>query len=179
MSAASTYRPGFPGEHHAILLLPGRPPRPGRANYMGPGTQLYKRLARGDPPRTDSDRAARAHDIRYALAKTPQEVTRDDRKLVEVLRKIRERRSDYAINTLEGELPIRAKIFAETHGLLKPGRIGGYGDAPPELEPYLREFLEKEAALGYGLRARAVVPHPDTPAPSAQGRSQFGSYSIL
>ena len=145
----STYRPGFPGEHHAILQVPEG--WFGRANFMGPGTALYQRLERGDPPRTDSDRASRAHDIRYALASTPAEVATADHRLVEVLQKIRARGSDTWYNTTLGEVPIRAKIFAESHGLLKAGTIGGYGDAPDSWRPRLEELIEKETAEGYGL----------------------------
>ena len=44
-----TYRPGFPGEKHAILKLANG--SLGKASYMGPGTHIAERLARGDPPR--------------------------------------------------------------------------------------------------------------------------------
>jgi hypothetical protein len=39
-----------------------------------PGTQITKRLKRGDPPRAISDKVAQAHDIRYGLAKGQKEV---------------------------------------------------------------------------------------------------------
>lgn len=166
----STYRPGFPGERHAYLQLPEG--GFGRANFMGPGTALYARLDRGDPPRTDSDRAARAHDIRYALAQTPEGVAAADQRLVDVLVNIRNRGSDTWLNTKIGELPIRAKMFAERHGLLKAGTIGGYGDAPPERRAALEEFVEKETAEGYGL----FLGYP--PLGSAQGSSHLGGHSI-
>ena len=37
--------------------------------YMGPGTHLEKRLARGDPGINRLDRIAKAHDIDYGKAK--------------------------------------------------------------------------------------------------------------
>ena len=138
---------------------------------MGPGTSLYQRLDRGDPPRTDADRASRAHDVRYSLASSPEEVAAADQIMVDVLQKIRARRSDTLFNIKVGELPIRAKIFAEKHGLLKAGTIGSYGDAPRERRTALREFIAKETAEGYGL----FRGHPPS---SAQGSSRFGNHSI-
>ena len=64
----SNARAGYPGENHAILKLPNG--MPGIANFMGPGTQVVKRLQRGDPPRTASDKTAMRHDIDYGLATT-------------------------------------------------------------------------------------------------------------
>ena len=40
----------------------------GVANYMGPGTEVVKRLKRGDPGRTPADMVAKRHDIDYTLA---------------------------------------------------------------------------------------------------------------
>lgn len=37
--------------------------------YLGPGTQLHKRLQRGDPGINKLDQAARDHDIAYSKAK--------------------------------------------------------------------------------------------------------------
>ena len=38
--------------------------------YMGPGTRLKKRLARGDPGINRLDRIAKQHDIDYSKAKS-------------------------------------------------------------------------------------------------------------
>ena len=61
----------------------------GVANYMGPGTHLKERLARGDPPRTMEDRVAQAHDIRYALAKSQKDVAAADRKMIAKLKRMK------------------------------------------------------------------------------------------
>ena len=65
-SSDDTARPIYPGEHHAILELPNG--KNGIANYMGPGTQVVKRLIREDQGRTESDNVAKRHDIDYELA---------------------------------------------------------------------------------------------------------------
>ena len=67
-----TGRPGFAGEKHAILKLSNG--KYGVGNYIGPGTQVVKRLERGDPPRTQIDRVAMGHDIRYQLAKNVNDI---------------------------------------------------------------------------------------------------------
>ena len=48
--------------------------------YMGPGTHLKKRLARGDPGINRLDRIAKAHDIDYGKAKNLKDKWAADRK---------------------------------------------------------------------------------------------------
>ena len=50
--------------------------------YMGPGTHLKKRLARGDPGLNRLDRIAKAHDIDYDKAKNLQDKWEADRKMI-------------------------------------------------------------------------------------------------
>ena len=50
--------------------------------YMGPGTHLKKRLARGDPGLNRLDRIAKAHDVDYDKAKNLQDKWVADRKMI-------------------------------------------------------------------------------------------------
>ena len=50
--------------------------------YMGPGTHLEKRLARGDPGINRLDRIAKAHDIDYGKAKDLKDKWAADRKMI-------------------------------------------------------------------------------------------------
>ncbi|CAH3021416.1 unnamed protein product [Porites evermanni] len=50
--------------------------------YMGPGTHIKKRLARGDPGINRLDRIAKAHDIDYDKAKNLQDKWVADRKMI-------------------------------------------------------------------------------------------------
>ena len=50
--------------------------------YMGPGTHLKKRLARGDPGLNRLDRIPKAHDIDYDKAKNLQDKWVADRKMI-------------------------------------------------------------------------------------------------
>ena len=50
--------------------------------YMGPGTHLENRLARGDPGINRFDRIAKAHDIDYGKARNLQDKWIADRKMI-------------------------------------------------------------------------------------------------
>ena len=61
--------------------------------YMGPGTHLKKRLARGDPGINRLDRIAKAHDIDYDKAKNLKEKWEADRKMIAKIDKLPGRKS--------------------------------------------------------------------------------------
>ena len=50
--------------------------------YMGPGTHLKKRLARGDPGINRLDRIAKVHDMDYDKAKNLKDKWAADRKMI-------------------------------------------------------------------------------------------------
>ena len=56
--------------------------------YLGPGTKLKKRLARGDPGKNRLDRIAKQHDIDYSRAKNLQDKWRADAKMIESINKL-------------------------------------------------------------------------------------------
>jgi hypothetical protein len=135
------------GEKHGILILPNG--KIGRANYMGPGTNLIKRLKRGDKPRTEMDELSRAHDIRYDLAKSQNDIEEADRIFIKGAKKIRKEGKDNSFNTYVGQVPIQAKLFAEKKGLIKPtfkkGQI-----LDKEEEELLEKTLASAIQKGYG-----------------------------
>jgi len=53
--------------------------------YMGPGTKLKKRLARGDPGINRLDRLAKQHDIDYSRAKNLQDKWKADTKMIQAI----------------------------------------------------------------------------------------------
>ena len=61
--------------------------------YMGPGTHLKKRLARGDPGINRLDRIAKAHDIDYDKAKNLKDKWEADRKMIAKIGKLPGRKS--------------------------------------------------------------------------------------
>lgn len=56
--------------------------------YMGPGTKLKMRLARGDPGINRLDKLAKQHDIDYSRAKNIRDKWRADRKMINSIKKL-------------------------------------------------------------------------------------------
>ena len=56
--------------------------------YLGPGTKLKKRLARGDPGINRLDRIAKQHDIDYARAKGLQDKLIADTRMIQSINKL-------------------------------------------------------------------------------------------
>ena len=61
--------------------------------YMGPGTNLKKRLARGDPGNNRLDKIAKQHDINYINAKTLKDKHAADKKMVNAIRRLTGRKT--------------------------------------------------------------------------------------
>jgi len=144
-SSDANARPLFPGETHAVLKVNGLP---ANANYMGPGTKIVQRIMRGDPPRSESDKAAQAHDLRYQLG-VDERVA--DEKMLGKLRDIRMKKADNDFNINMGTIPIQAKIKAENSGILKKGKFSAIKDPMSSAEEdILRKKLEALEQEGFG-----------------------------
>jgi hypothetical protein len=146
------------GEKHGVLILPNG--KIGRANYMGPGTNLIKRLKRGDKPRTEMDELSRAHDIRYDLAKSQADIEEADRIFIKAAKKIRKEKKDYSLNTYVGQVPIQAKYYAEKHGLIKP-MFKQSPEQTKEDEALMRATLKDAIAKGYGANRTISLKKKD------------------
>ena len=169
-------RPGFPGENHAILKLPNG--KFGVANYMGPGTQLVKRLKRGDPGRTMSDTVSMAHDSRYGLAKSQKDVASADRKMISKLKDMQKKRQDSKFNIQLGMKPIQAKMHAERLGLVKPGTIASFGDIAPGDRALVSGNLSKLEQEGFGApgsKLRTRLLNQQRVSKSLSGRGDLSS----
>jgi hypothetical protein len=145
----SNARDGFPGERHALLKLSNG--KMGVANYMGPGTEIVKRLRRGDPPRTLSDRVAMAHDIRYSLARNLGDIRHADQVMVRKLGEIDNQHADSRLNTTIGKKLIQAKMAAEDLGLLDKKRfVGNFGEIQGDEKSVLDRKLIEIEQEGFG-----------------------------
>lgn len=145
----SNARPLFVGEKHALLKLPNG--KYGRANFMGPGTQLTKRLKRGDIGRTPSDNVAMMHDINFNLATSVDDIRAADKRMVNTLKKIEARGTDSKFNTQQGMRLIQAKMIGEEAGILDPRRFAGsLKGASPADKPMVLEARKKLEMEGYG-----------------------------
>lgn len=145
-------RPGFVGEQHAVLKLPNG--LPGVANWLGPGTQIAKRIERGDPARTLSDKVAQGHDLRYFLAKDVNDVRRADNIMVNKLKQIKRTRGDSSVNVNMGLRAIQAKIMAEDSGLLSRDAFSGdlsKNITTPETKAKMVGKLAELQQQGFGM----------------------------
>ena len=156
-SSDETARDGFIGEKHMILQLKNG--KNGVANYMGPGTEVVKRLKRGDPGRTPADMVAKRHDIDYTLASGSRDeasqlkqIRTADNRMINSLKKIQSSRGDVGRNTQAGLRLIQAKKIAEDAGLMDKTKFSGaltkISDTDKELLMSNRANLTQQ---GYGL----------------------------
>lgn len=150
-------RAGFAGEKHMILKLANG--RNGVANFMGPATQVIKRVKRGDKGRTPSDTVAKRHDIDYMLANNSRtkagqlkKVRQADNRMINSLKRIKKNRSDAGRNISAGMRLIQAKVIAENVGVLKKDKFSGPLEklslSDNALLSKTRDQLEQE---GFGL----------------------------
>jgi hypothetical protein len=156
-SSDETARDGFAGEKHMILQLKNG--KNGVANYMGPGTEVIKRLTRGDPGRTPADMVAKRHDIDYTLAKGSRDtagqlkqVRQADTRMINSLKKIQANRSDAGRNIQAGMRLIQAKNLAEDAGLMDKSKFAGSLAKISDPDKVL--LMSNRASLtqqGYGL----------------------------
>ena len=152
-SSDENARPLYDGEMHAMLKLPNG--KMGRANYVGPGTQIEKRLARGDPPRSYMDKVAQAHDIRYGLAQSQGDVEKADKIFINAAKKAQEKKLDNDFNINMGLRPIQAKYLAEKAGIVQHGKIAEFGGINEANRPMLQSKLAglEMEGVGVGLPA--------------------------
>tara|TARA_R110000868_G_scaffold139302_2_gene354069 strand:+ start:1753 stop:3159 length:1407 start_codon:yes stop_codon:yes gene_type:complete len=152
-----TARPGFAGEKHMILQLKNG--KNGVANYMGPGTEIEKRLRRNDPGRTPADTVAKRHDLDYALAQgarttadQQKQVRAADNRMINSLKKIQASKGDAGRNIQAGMRLIQAKTLGEDIGVLGKDKFSGPLKNIPDADKVL--LMSNRARLtqeGYGL----------------------------
>ena len=152
--------PGFPGEKHGILNR-GDGTYVG-ANWLGPGTNVRKRLERGDGGVTPVDTLAMKHDVAYRKAqgaKSKAEQLRMIRKadldMIAGLKKIISLGADNPMNIKQAQLII-AKLGAEKAGIIAKGSFGG------ELEKISNDEMNllNKAETGLKLMGYGKKSHP-------------------
>tara|TARA_R100000951_G_scaffold51727_2_gene43596 strand:+ start:378 stop:953 length:576 start_codon:yes stop_codon:yes gene_type:complete len=113
---------GYPGEKHVPLFVKGRLKQ---ASYMGPGTNLIRRLQNEDKPLTYADRTAKLHDIMYSISDNANMIRHADNIMLKNLDKIEKKNLDNKFNINLGRIGIKAKTLGEDVGILKKGSFGG------------------------------------------------------
>jgi len=133
----------YPGEKHGILTLPDG--RRAFAQYMGPSTQVTKRLLRGDPGLTNVDKASKAHDIRYSLAKNDYDIRRADRLMMEAVSKF----PDNLLNKAQASL-IKIKQGLDRLGFKVGSTYGSDELDDPRILALYKTELGKLIRMGFG-----------------------------
>jgi hypothetical protein len=138
------------GEKHQVIYLDDGTYNP--AVYSGPGTNLQVRLTRGDEPLSAVDKMAQAHDIRYLLSNTEEDVVKADETMINKLNDVRTNKLDYDFNINQAEL-IRLKYYANKLGVPTSFfTTFGHGDSQAEqdLIPIAEKKLQDLEQEGYG-----------------------------
>lgn len=165
---------GFAGEQHAILVLPDGSLE--TANFMGPGTELIKRLRRGDQGLTACDQVAKLHDILYGLAqfatddKEQEKLIRQaDMIMVLQIMSIEDQKADHHTNIMLGKRLIQLKMKGEDWKLIRPAVFGGSRFTPEErfTRESERELLHAHGRETFDLLSRfssrvikEIITHP-------------------
>jgi len=158
-------RPQFEGEMHAISV----PFSNVSYNYMGPFTQVTKRLQRGDPPINDLDKVAMTHDIDYLKAGNDLKNGIIDKptfikkiKAADTLfRQDAKKTKDAPLLKHVAEKMILAKEIAEDSGLIPTSVFSGGKKKKKEKKAYpadrLRMLVEHEKNINKGQNKRLEV----------------------
>lgn len=135
---------------HSPLIVNGKPRV---ASYVGPGTQIVKRLRRGDKPITETDAVAQLHDINYALAQDLNDVRNADIRMIEKLKQIEKNKGDSKVNILVGKKGIETKVYLENKGLLDKNKFfdNNYGSLSEEDKQLLENKRNELIQKGYGF----------------------------
>lgn len=156
--------PLFEGEKHVPLIVNGRPRV---ASYVGPATQIIKRLRRGDKPLTETDVVAQLHDINYSLAQNLDDVRSADIRMIEKLKQIEKNKGDSKINILLGKKGIETKVYLENKGLLDKNKFfdNNYGSLSEEDKQLLENKRNELIQKGYGIskqKLKTIQPLSNT-----------------
>lgn len=118
----STSRNSFPGENHAMLIH-AETGKIGMANFTGPGTHILEREMRGDPPVSTLDQVSEAHDLRYTVGQTPDDLRVADHKFISRTRDLMSRKKVGPIEARTVIAAIEAKMFAEDKNILSKTKV--------------------------------------------------------
>lgn len=153
-SSDPTARDLYPGERHAPLFLEKGSNKMGFANWCGPGTNVLKRVRRGDGPRAnlETDKVAMGHDLRYELnSRLPKkEQIKANREADKILvNKLKNSKKGDPRNKKIVRNLISAKMFMEDHNINKSFQTSNTRKSHPD-DIHLEKKLKQIAQEGYG-----------------------------
>lgn len=141
----------FEGEKHIPLVMPNGSIEV--ANWVGPSTQVIKRLKRGDKGKTATDTVAMRHDLDYSIAQTLDDIRSADRRMINKLSQIQSNKADNLINILAGKKAIQSKVYLEDKGLLSKNAFADFKDNLQDEEKQLISHkIQELEQIGYGFK---------------------------
>ena len=152
---ASYFAPGeFEGERHGISMDPKHSGQ--KMQYLGPGTHVSERLARGDQGLNDLDKVAKKHDMAYMSALRELKQTGDKNAFKtniwssddEFISKAQQSKDDPAMGKISSKLMSAKKHLEQANVLPTKVFSGGASDMDPAAR--LRERLREDEERDYG-----------------------------
>ena len=140
------------GENHTLLYTGKGLLGLEKASFMGPGTNLTKRLKMNSQPKSYSDTVSQAHDIRYGLSSNIKDIRDADEKFLKSLEKAKNENLDYKFNIYQGDIGIKSKIFLEDYLKIKPDTFTDFGIEKLSVEEInlYRHKLKELEQKGFG-----------------------------
>lgn len=151
--------PLFEGEQHIPLIVNGKMRV---ASFVGPGTQIVKRIKRGDKPLTETDAVAELHDINYTLASNLDDVRNADIRMINKLKEIEQKKLDNKLNILAGKKGIETKVYLEDKGMLDKNKFfdNNLNSLSNEDKQLLTNKRDELIQQGYGILQKMKKAHP-------------------
>ena len=146
------------GENHTFLYTGKGILGLEKASFMGPGTNLTKRLKMNSQPKTYSDKVSQAHDIRYGLSENIVDIRKADNKMLQSLEKASKEKLDYEFNIKQGQVGIKSKIFLEDYMKINPKTFASFGKndlSKEEIDLYTNKLNELEME-GFGYKRKII-----------------------
>lgn len=130
------------------------------ANYAGPGTHVLKRIQLGHKPISLLDRISQAHDVRYALANTVDDVREADKIFMERLAKEKNNLhpAEYKIAKAAFDAKMAAEdmdLLSTRNAILSANASEGYTNADRE---QMRGVLDDLIQKGEGKKDSEIAP---------------------
>jgi hypothetical protein len=147
----------FPGERHTYLYTDSGIKK---AAFCGPGTRVVERLKAKTKPISEVDKTCMAHDMRYSLAKNTKDTRKADNEMIKKIKKIKNQKKDYKINTLAGTA-IKAKVILEDKGVISKTKYIDFKKNPKEGSEehnIIRDNLADLEQQGYGKKPKKPNP---------------------
>jgi hypothetical protein len=147
LSGIPEARDAYPGELHPMSRVGNKV---AFNNFLGPNTNVSARLKRGDKGISRADKAGKAHDLRFALAKNTDDLRKADNIFISKLKEL-ELKGEPKFNTQIGIKGIQLKNKLEDSGIWSKEKFLNPFTDQEDISNAKRE-LGKLEQQGYGVK---------------------------